>query len=96
MSHLQQSLGLKWLSLKGYKNTRSSLLYPFYQKKRKRIIGHNATESQSNQIPLKKKKKKPSRSGAQHPIYATGSEQLGEGKPFTQIILLLNSVVGFH
>ena len=61
MSHLQQSLGLKWLSLKGYKNTRSSLLYPSYQKKkknRKRIIGHNATESQSNQIPLKKKKKK--------------------------------------
>ena len=42
------------------------------------------------------KKKKPSRSGAQHPIYATGSEQLGEGKPFSQIILLLNSVVGLH
>ena len=35
MSHLQQSLGLKWLSLKGYKNTRGSLLYPFYQKKGK-------------------------------------------------------------
>ena len=61
MSHLQQSLESKWLSLKGYKNTRSSLLYPFYQKKkkkRKRIIGHNATETQSNQIPFKKKKKK--------------------------------------
>lgn len=55
MSHLQQSLGLKWLFLKGYENTRSSLLYPSYQKKKKEkkekgggIIGHNAARSQSN------------------------------------------------
>lgn len=50
MSHLQQSLGLKWLFLKGYENTRSSLLYPSYKKKKKRkgIIGHNAAGSQSN------------------------------------------------
>lgn len=40
MSHLQQSLGLKWLSLKGYKNTRSSLLYPFYQKKKEKEKNH--------------------------------------------------------
>ena len=55
------------------------------------LLSHNKIK-----YNLKKKKKKNSRSGAQHPIYATGSEQLGEGKPFSQIILLLNSVVGLH
>ena len=97
MSHLQQSLGLQWLSLKGYKNTRSSLLYPFYQKKKKgkRIIGHNATESQSNQIPLKKKKQHPAGVELSIPFMPL-DQNSSERKPFSQIILLLNSVVGLH
>lgn len=51
MSHLQQSLELKWLFLKAA--TTQEILYfilPKEKKKRQRSIGQNAAGSQSNQI----------------------------------------------